>query len=84
MSPTGALSPEKIGIIKAWIDQGAEWPDELAGDAPAPAQDPRATQLIDVLRRGDWAAFEKLLRQNPKAAHAKGSGGSTPLMFAAL
>jgi ankyrin repeat protein len=84
MPPTGALSPEQIGIIKAWIDQGAEWPDELAGDAPAPTQDPRATQLIDALRRGDWAAFEKLLRQNPKAAHAKGSGGSTPLMFAAL
>jgi ankyrin repeat protein len=84
MPPTGALSPEQIGIIKAWIDQGAEWPDELAGDTPAPAQDPRATQLMDALRRGDWAVFEKLLRANPNAAQAKGSGGSTPLMFAAL
>jgi ankyrin repeat protein len=84
MPPTGALSPEQISIIKAWIDQGAEWPDELAGEAPLPAQDPRATQLLDALRRGDWAAFEKLLRENPKAAQAKGSGGSTPLMYAAL
>ena len=36
------------------------------------------------LRRGDRGGFEKLLRENPKAAQAKGSGGSTPLMYAAL
>src|SRR5262249_53072560 len=74
MPPTGALSSEQIGIIKAWIDQGAEWPDELAGETPAPAQDPKAAQLRDALRRGDRAAFEKLLRENPKAGQAKGSG----------
>ena len=28
MPPTGALRPEQIAILKAWIDQGAEWPDE--------------------------------------------------------
>jgi ankyrin repeat protein len=84
MPPTGALSPEQIGIIKGWIDQGAEWPDELAGDAPAPTQDPRATKLMDALRHGHRPTFEKLLRENPKAAQAKGPGGSTPLMFAAL
>ena len=38
MPPTGALSPEQIGILKAWIDQGAEWPDELAGEAPSAPQ----------------------------------------------
>ena len=84
MPPTGVLSPEQIGIIKAWIDQGAEWPDELAGEAPTPAQDPRAAALMDALRRGDRGAFEKLLREYPKSAQAKGSGGSTPLMYAAL
>src|SRR5437867_9724864 len=25
MPPTGALAPEQIGVIKAWIDEGAEW-----------------------------------------------------------
>ena len=84
MPPAGALSPEQISLIKAWIDQGAEWPDELAGDAPSPPQVPQATQLMDALRHGDRAAFEKLLRENPKAAQAKGFGGSTPLMYAAL
>ena len=32
MPPTGALPPDTIARIKAWIDQGAEWPDALAGD----------------------------------------------------
>ena len=26
MPPTGALRPEQIATIKAWIDQGADWP----------------------------------------------------------
>ena len=30
--PTGALSAEAIGTIKAWIDEGAVWPDAVAGD----------------------------------------------------
>src|SRR6476619_1629405 len=32
MPPTGALPKEKIAIIKAWIDQGAQWPDAASGD----------------------------------------------------
>src|SRR5690349_8329145 len=30
MPPTGPLRPEQIATIKAWIDQGADWPDALA------------------------------------------------------
>src|SRR5947209_620107 len=26
MPPTGAMRPEQIGLVKAWIDQGANWP----------------------------------------------------------
>jgi ankyrin repeat protein len=84
MPPTGALSPEQIGIIKAWIDQGAEWPDELAEEAPSTPRDPLAAKLMESLRRGDRIAFEKLLRASPKAARGQGSAGSTPLMYAAL
>ena len=84
MPPTGALSPEQIGILKAWIDQGAEWPDELAGEAPSAPQDPQAAKLMDSLRRGDRIAFEELLRESPRAARGQGAGGSTPLMYAAL
>ena len=84
MPPTGALGPEQIATLKAWIDQGAEWPDELAADAPSAPQNPQASQMMDALRRADRTAFEKLLRENPKAANGRGSGGSTPLMYAAL
>ena len=84
MPPTGALSPEQIGVIKAWIDQGAEWPDELANDAPSTPSDPEAAKMMEALRRGDRTAFEKLLRESPQAAKGQGSGGSTPLMYAAL
>ena len=27
MPPTGALGAPQVALIKAWIDQGAEWPD---------------------------------------------------------
>jgi mono/diheme cytochrome c family protein len=30
------LTAEQIGLLRAWIDQGAEWPDAGAGNAPAP------------------------------------------------
>ena len=41
MPPTGALRPEQIATIKAWIDQGAEWPDALANEADLPPLDPK-------------------------------------------
>jgi ankyrin repeat protein len=84
MPPTGAMSTQEIGIIKTWIDQGAEWPDELAGETPSPPQDRQVTQLMNALRRGDRSAFERLLRTSPRTAQSQGSGGNTPLMYAAL
>jgi hypothetical protein len=84
MPPSGALPAEQIATIKTWIDQGAEWPDALAGEAPSPPQDPQAARLIDALRTGRRTEFERVLRASPSAATSKGVGGSTPLMFAAL
>jgi mono/diheme cytochrome c family protein len=31
MPPDGPLNAEQIGIIKRWIDQGADWTDALSG-----------------------------------------------------
>jgi ankyrin repeat protein len=84
MPPTGALRPEEIRTIKTWIDQGADWPDALAGEAPSPPHDPVANELLDSLRRGDRARVARVLKANPKAARAAGSGGITPLMYASL
>jgi ankyrin repeat protein len=84
MPPTGALSPEDVRTIRTWIDQGADWPDELAGETPSPPADPLATTLLDGLRRGDRGGFTRVLRGNGGAARAAGTGGITPLMYAVL
>lgn len=84
MPPSGALPSEQIATIKAWIDQGAEWPDALAGDTPSPPQDPQAVRLMEALRTGHRTEFERALQASPSAAKSRGVGGSTPLMFAAL
>ncbi len=84
MSPTGPLTVEQIAIVKSWMDQGAEWPDDLANEVPSIPQDPQAAKMLDVLRRGDHAGFEKLLKGNSESAKGRGEGGVTPLMYAAL
>ena len=36
MPPAGpALSNEEVGLLRAWIDQGAEWPEENEADTHA-------------------------------------------------
>jgi len=84
MPPTGALRPEEIGLLKSWIDQGAPWPDALDGEQPSPPRDPAADRLLAALRQGDRPAVERLLTESPAVARAPGSGGITPLMYAAL
>jgi ankyrin repeat protein len=66
-------APDAIRTIKLWIEQGADWPDELAGETPSPPQDPVATTLLDAIRRGDRASVARLLKQSPDAARAKES-----------
>ncbi len=84
MPLTGALRSEQIKTIKDWIDEGAPWPDDLAGDVAPPAPDPTAIRMMEALRTGDRQAFNKILIEYPKVANLKGPGGSTPLMSAAF
>lgn len=84
MPPGGPLPDEQIKIIKAWIDQGAVWPDAASGEKPLPSPDANANQLMELLRAGDWPAFKVLLSKDPMAVNRKGFGGSTPLMYAVL
>nr|HEV7953661.1 ankyrin repeat domain-containing protein [Candidatus Acidoferrales bacterium] len=84
MPPTGPLSAAELNIIKDWIDQGAVWPDALAGETPPPPLDAVAGQMMDALRRGDRAAFQKLIHDKPDHVNKKGPAGSTPLMYASL
>jgi ankyrin repeat protein len=84
MPPTGPLSAEQINLIKTWIDQGAEWPDDLSGDKASGPGEPRAMRIMEALRNGERQAFARLVGQDAAAVNLKGIGGSTPLMYAAL
>jgi ankyrin repeat protein len=84
MPPTGRLSDREIAVFQSWIDQGAQWPDDVAGEAEAAPADPGAVRLMEALRNGEEASFNAELAKNPASATARGTGGTTPLMYAAL
>jgi ankyrin repeat protein len=84
MPPDGTMSADEIQVIKKWIDQGAVWPDAAAGETVATPPDAKAERLMTALRDGDGPGILKLLRDDPKAANLKGTGGATPLMYAVL
>jgi ankyrin repeat protein len=84
MPPTGPLKPEQIDTIKQWIDQGADWPNELANETELPPPNPKAVPVIEVLRTGDLKAFMKPVAEDPKLLNARGPEGSTPFMYAVL
>jgi ankyrin repeat protein len=83
------LSDEQIATIKRWIDAGAHWPDALANEADVPPPDPRAIALSALIRDQAFGRVsrKKLLqaiRAQPEVVNARGDGGTTPLMEAAL
>src|SRR5215469_13137312 len=84
MPPTGALKPEQIEILKAWIEQGADWPDSLANETDRPPLNPKAVAIVETLRGGDFAAFDKAIAADPKLLNARGPEGSTPFMYAVI
>jgi ankyrin repeat protein len=84
MPPAGPLPEAKIQLIRAWIDQGAAWPDELSGERSATPPDPAVEKMRAALREGKTASFQRLVKANPKAVNARGNDGWTPLMYAAL
>src|SRR5262245_27709598 len=84
MPPDGPLSTEQINTIKTWIDQGADWPDEFSGEKPASPPDSQVMRIKESLRNADRPLFLKILKENQGVWNRKGTGGATPLMYAAL
>src|SRR5215813_14986601 len=56
MPPTGPLSDEEIGILRAWIDQGADFRIQVQDEAPVKPIDPKLAALITAARSGDTEA----------------------------
>ena len=83
MPPTGPLSDDEIGMLRAWIDQGAEFRTEIREEAPPKPIDPELAKLIAAIRSGDTKSAGKLLSANPKLVQAHDSAGATPLHHAA-
>ncbi len=83
MPPTGALPDEEIGILRAWIDQGADFRIEIQEDAPPKPIDPKLAALITAVRSADSKAAAKLIAANPDLVNAHDRAGNTPLMHAA-
>lgn len=84
MPPTGPLAPEEIGILRAWIDQGAEMPgraDESVKERKA--TDPKVQAFLDAIHRHNLAAVRKALTADKSLAQAADAAGSTALMHAA-
>jgi ankyrin repeat protein len=82
MPPTGPLSDEEIGILRAWIDQGAEFRTQVKSDAPAKPVDPKLAALISAARAGDSKSVGKMIAANPELVNAKDKAGNTPLHHA--
>src|SRR5688500_2242319 len=83
MPPAGALLPEEISVLRAWSDQGAEFRNDVADEAPPRAIDPRLAALITAVRSGAKVAAEHLIATQRDLVNATDAAGSTPLHHAA-
>lgn len=84
MPPTGPLASEEIGVLRAWIDQGAEMPgraDESVKERKA--TDPKVQVFLDAIHRHDLTSVRKALAGNKSLAQSADAAGSTALMHAA-
>jgi ankyrin repeat protein len=84
MPPSGALSTDEIAILRAWIDQGADFGRVVVKEEePKKPLDPNLKALITAVRAQDARSVERLLNAHPDLVNAKDQGGSTPLHHAA-
>ncbi|HMG34180.1 MAG TPA: ankyrin repeat domain-containing protein [Blastocatellia bacterium] len=83
MPPTGALSDDEIGMLRAWIDQGAEFRTDIVAEAPRIPVDPKVTALIAAVRASNRPEIERQIAASPEVINGKDEGGSTALHHAA-
>jgi ankyrin repeat protein len=83
MPPTGRLSDEEIGILRAWIDQGAEFRTEVNDKMPPKPVDPKLKTIITAVRSGETDVVRKLLAASPELVNARDVAGSSLLHHAA-
>ncbi|HZN35069.1 MAG TPA: ankyrin repeat domain-containing protein, partial [Pirellulaceae bacterium] len=78
------LAEEKIKVLQAWIDQGAQWPEGVTlASETASAENAKVRALFVAIRSGRHQAVRDLLDKDKDLASARAADGSTPLMQAA-
>lgn len=84
MPPTDPLEAEQIAILRAWIDQGAEFGDAaLEVVEPRKPVDPEVEALIAAVRNHDIASVKRTLESSPDIVNGRDAADSTPLHHAA-
>ncbi|HMG33985.1 MAG TPA: ankyrin repeat domain-containing protein [Blastocatellia bacterium] len=83
MPPTGPLSDDEIGLLRAWIDQGVEFRTDIVAESRREPVDPKVTALIAAVRAGNRREIERQIADSPEAIKGKDDGGSTVLHHAA-
>jgi ankyrin repeat protein len=83
MPPTGPLSKEEIGILRAWIDQGADFRIQVQDDPPAKPVDPGLAAAMTAVRGRDAKAAAKMIAGNPELMRSRDGAGATLLHHAA-
>jgi len=84
MPPTGPLDADDIGILRAWIDQGAEWGDiELEPQESPKPLDPKLKVLITAVRDQKYTVVKKMLRDDLELIKGRDQSDSTLLHHAA-
>lgn len=80
------LPDKQIAILKAWIDQGAAWPEgvSMSAETKLDQSDRAAKALFAAIRAGDLAGVRSLVEGSKELANARDRRGSTPLMQAAM
>ena len=83
MPLTGPLSAAEIATLKAWIDEGAKWPDEPMAKTAWKA-DPRIETLFSNVREGEFSQVRDAVGADRRLLEARSANGSTLLMQASL
>lgn len=83
MPPSGALLPDEIAVLRAWIDQGADFRNDVTEEAPPKPIDPTLAAMITTARSGSRAAMASALAAHRDLLNAKDPAGSTLLHHAA-
>ncbi len=83
MPPTEALSDDEISLLRAWIDQGADYRIEVKEDLAPKAIAPGVAAFFSAIRNRDDKAVAAMIAADPKLIDARDLANSTPLHIAA-